>query len=207
MTEPAKLAPEQAIEIWKRVVETQMHFNEMSTKSRQLGLTFVVAALGLAVVLLGQGKDVAFRIPICSSEWVVHVSVLIVLVSAAALYAVKALDLGVYHRMLIGAVTFGEEFEQKNLVTLMGTQMGMTGFISLYSRYPDAKKMKDGNYDGTDERKKSAGEKLDRFYRVCIALLILVAVLLLVFTQFEAFAPYPSDAHTAAVKSTFRINV
>ncbi|WP_296765565.1 hypothetical protein [Sediminimonas sp.] len=33
------------IQIWSRVVETQMHFNEMQVKSRQLGLTFVTAAL------------------------------------------------------------------------------------------------------------------------------------------------------------------
>ena len=38
------------IEIWSKAVDTQMHFNEMCVKSRQLGLTFVAAALGVAVV-------------------------------------------------------------------------------------------------------------------------------------------------------------
>lgn len=199
MADTDELKPEQAIEIWKRAVETQMHFNEMSTKSRQLGLTFVVAALGLAVVLLGEGKDVAFSIPICTYHLSIHVSVLIVLVSAVALYAVRTLDLGVYHRMLIGAVTFGEEFERANLVKWMQTPLGMTEFISLYSRYADAGKQGDGSYKGTI--KKSAGEKLSQFYRVCISLLLLVALCLLIFTQFEAFAPSSTKADTPTTES------
>ena len=198
MADSNKLEPEQAIEIWKRAVETQMHFNEMSTKSRQLGLTFVVAALGLAVVLLGEGKDMAFSIPICSYHLSIHVSFLIVLVSALALYAVRTLDLGVYHRMLVGAVTFGEEFERINLVELMQTPLGMTEFISLYSRYADARKQ-DGSYSGTI--KKSAGEKLSQFYRVCISLLLLIALLLLIFTQFEAFAPSSTKVDTPTTES------
>tara|TARA_R110002110_G_scaffold251251_1_gene467158 strand:- start:1058 stop:1666 length:609 start_codon:yes stop_codon:yes gene_type:complete len=186
MADPEKLNPDQAIEVWKRAIETQMHFNEMSTKSRQLGLTFVVAALGLAVVLLGEGKDVAFSIPICAHQLSIHVSVLIVLVSATALFAVKTLDLGVYHRMLVGAVTFGEEFESTNLVKLMKTPHGMTQFISLYSRYEDAGKQADGSYAGTI--KKTAREKLNQFYNVCITLLVSISIALLIFTQFDAFS-------------------
>lgn len=48
---------EEYIRIWAKAVDTQMHFNEMCVKSRQLGLTFIAAALGIGVVLLGQGKD------------------------------------------------------------------------------------------------------------------------------------------------------
>ena len=40
------------VQIWSKVVDTQMHFNEMCVKSRQLGLTFVAAALGIGLVLL-----------------------------------------------------------------------------------------------------------------------------------------------------------
>ena len=40
---------EQYIAIWAKAVDTQMHFNEMSVKSRQLGLTFVAAALGVGI--------------------------------------------------------------------------------------------------------------------------------------------------------------
>ena len=40
------------VAIWSKAVDTQMHFNEMSVKSRQFGLTFVAAALGLGIALL-----------------------------------------------------------------------------------------------------------------------------------------------------------
>lgn len=63
------LDPEQHdryISIWSKVIDTQMHFNEMAVKSRQLGLTFVAAALGVAVVLL----RVCFKSP-CSERCVV----------------------------------------------------------------------------------------------------------------------------------------
>jgi hypothetical protein len=42
------------VAIWAKAVDTQMHFNEMSVKSRQFGLGFVAAALGLGIVLLNQ---------------------------------------------------------------------------------------------------------------------------------------------------------
>ena len=41
-----------------------------------------------------------------------HGVVVLVAAGAFALYAVSLLDLTVYHRMLLGAVTFGEDFEQ-----------------------------------------------------------------------------------------------
>lgn len=50
------------VAIWSKVVETQMHFNEMSVKSRQFGLGFVSAALGLGIVLLGKDED--YSIPV-----------------------------------------------------------------------------------------------------------------------------------------------
>jgi len=84
------------IAIWSKAVDTQMHFNEMSVKSRQLGLTFVAAALGLAVVLITRGEDFAL-----SFLWFqLHISVIIILSALLALMAVRQLDLRVYHRML-----------------------------------------------------------------------------------------------------------
>src|SRR5947207_4450601 len=95
------------VTIWQKAVETQMHFNEMSVKSRQLGLTFVAAALGVAIFLFTRtdGKyDVSKTI--CGINVKFHVAVLIVLAAAMAVWAVRILDLSVYHKMLRGAVTF-----------------------------------------------------------------------------------------------------
>jgi hypothetical protein len=105
-------SPEQQeiyLAIWQKAVDTQMHFNEMSVKARQFGLTFVAAALGLGVVMLSRGPDFVLSIPYLGFD--LHGVVLLVLASAFALFAVRILDLKVYHRMLRGAVTFGEDFE------------------------------------------------------------------------------------------------
>lgn len=48
-------------DIWSKAVDTQMHFNEMSTRQRALGLTFVVAALSLAVFLMTRGDAWALK--------------------------------------------------------------------------------------------------------------------------------------------------
>lgn len=158
------------LEIWKKAVETQMHFNEMSVKSRQLGLSFVVAALGVAVVLLGKPDE--FQVPIQSIGYQIHPSGLIILLAAFGTYAVKRLDLGVYHRMLRGAVKFGEELEKTlRRSALMPTAMGMTESISYYSREQDKSKA------GT-----TAAKKITRFYWLLITSLSVIAVVMLIAT-------------------------
>ena len=109
------LPPEQQekyIAIWAKAVDTQMHFNEMSVKSRQLGLTFVAAALGIGVVLLSRGDDFALTVNLFVFAIQVHIAVVLLLGAWLALHAVRGLDLNVYHKVLRGAVTFGEDFEQ-----------------------------------------------------------------------------------------------
>src|SRR5689334_17158395 len=87
------------VAIWQKAIDTQMHFNEMSVKARQFGLTFVAAALGLGIVMLSRGQEFAMSVPLCGG-FDLNATVLIVLASAFALYAVRLLDLNVYHKML-----------------------------------------------------------------------------------------------------------
>jgi hypothetical protein len=86
------------VSIWKTAVDTQMHFNEMCGKARQFGLTFVAAALGLAVVLMSRGQEFSLEVPVFGGIQL-HAIVVVVFASAFALYAVKVLDLNVYHKM------------------------------------------------------------------------------------------------------------
>lgn len=90
------------VRIWEKAVDTQMHFNEMSVKSRQLGLTFVAGALGVAVLLLRSDQDFALAFEICNRTLHLHVTPLLIVAAALALMAVRTLDLGVYHKMLRG---------------------------------------------------------------------------------------------------------
>lgn len=179
------LPPEQQeiyVSIWAKAVDTQMHFNEMSVKSRQFGLGFVAAALGLGIVLLVRRQE--FSIPFhFFGGFDVHVTVLVVLASAFALYAVMILDLNVYHKMLRGAVAFGEDFEENYMKQIFSLRKGMTQAISHFSRHEDASvSTQDGKYFYCGQDQKNAFTKIRRFYRFSIGTLCVVAVLLFIFT-------------------------
>lgn len=184
---------ERLVEIWKVAVETQMHFNEMSVKSRQLGLTFVAAALGVAVVLFTRQQDFSLTL---FDGFQLHASVVLILGAALATLVVKALDLNVYHRMLRGAVTFGEDFEENYLKKIFALEKGMTQAISHYSRYSDASvcKMDNGKYRYKGGEKVSAEKKLRLFYRNLVFWLFATALILFVITNQKAILAIWSGA-------------
>lgn len=170
------------VTIWSKVVDTQMHFNDMSVKSRQFGLGFVAAALGLGIVLFTRGQDNSFVVPICGG-FNLDAVVLIVAASAFALYAVKLLDLNVYHKMLRGAVSFGEDFEENYMKEIFTLEKGMTQAISHFSRYENATvRAQQGKYTYLGERRRNALDKINRFYYVSIGTLLVVALILFLVT-------------------------
>jgi hypothetical protein len=172
------------VTIWSKVVDTQMHFNEMSVKARQFGLAFVAAALGLAVVLSARGQEAVLDISLFGVDFKLHVSVVIAVVSGFSLYAVKLLDLGVYHRMLRGAVIFGEDFEQKYMKEIFDLEKGMTQAISHYSRYQDANvSVHNGQYKYSGDVRRTAEKKINKFYSFSISALFAMAVMLFVVTS------------------------
>jgi hypothetical protein len=179
-------SPEQQkiyFDIWAKAVDTQMHFNEMSVKSRQFGLGFVAAALGLGIVLLVRREEFTVSIPFCGG-FDLHMTVLIAFASAFALQAVKILDLNVYHKMLRGAVAFGEDFEQNYMKEIFVLNKGMTQAISHFSRHEDARvtRQDDGKYAYEGQDRRDALTKIRNFYRFSIGTLIAIGVLLFVFT-------------------------
>src|SRR5258708_13284539 len=92
------------VAIWTKAVETQMHFNEMSVKSRQFGLAFVAASLGLGIVLFTPGED--FSIPIAlSGGFDLNMTVIIPFPAHFALYAITLLDLNLLPKILPLPVT------------------------------------------------------------------------------------------------------
>ncbi|MBA3577206.1 MAG: hypothetical protein H0W39_06315 [Sphingomonas sp.] len=176
---------QELISIWSKAVDTQMHFNEMSVRSRQLGLTFVTAALALAVVLITQQNEFALTFVTGWGSFKLHLAVLLIAAAAAGLLAVRRLDLSVYHRMLIGAVEFGEDFEEQYMKKhVFILDKGMTQTISLYSRYSDAGYNEQGGkraYHGSERY--SAGEKLKGFYNGVLISLIGAAIFVLIVTN------------------------
>ncbi len=182
------------VEIWAKAVDTQMHFNEMSAKSRQLGLTFVAAALGVGIVLLSRRDDFALVMTVCGSAYSLHISVLIILAAAFAVFGVSILDLRVYHRMLRGAVTFGEDFEENYLKQILTLDKGMTQAISFYSRYDDASVSREGTrYKYAGEKRVTAEYKIKRFY-VFVIVALLMAATIIFFTTFRSQPSAPTQA-------------
>ncbi len=171
------------VAIWAKAVDTQMHFNEMSVKARQFGLGFVAAALGLGVVLITRGQDAALEIPVLYGIKL-HATVVIAFASAMSMHAVSLLDLKVYHRMLRGAVSFGEDFEQNYMTRVFDLEKGMTQAISHFSRFDDAAVNKeDGqSYKYTGERLVTAEVKIKRFYRLSIVSLVTLGLALFAIT-------------------------
>jgi hypothetical protein len=165
------------VAIWAKAVDTQMHFNEMSVKSRQFGLAFVAAALGLGIVLLTRNED--FSIPILLfGGFDLNMTVIIAFAAAVALYAVMLLDLNVYHKMLRGAVAFGEDFEQNYMKQIFSLEKGMTPAISHFSRHEDAHVIpqKNGKYKYGGTSRRNALDKIRSFYRFSIAALCVVGM-------------------------------
>lgn len=186
---------EKYISIWAKAVETQMHFNEMSVKSRQLGLTFVAAALGVGIVLLSRGDEFAFPVvDLTFFAFRLHIAVVLVLGAWAALVAVRGLDLNVYHKMLRGAVTFGEDFEENYMKQIFDLNKGMTQAISHYSRYQDAGKTTSdtGKYEYTGEIQITAEDKIRQFYKWTIRFLWGSALALFLVTNITLWIGYYS---------------
>jgi hypothetical protein len=187
------------IEIWKQAVDTQKHFNDMCVKSRQLGLTFVAASLGAALYLFIRSTPTggesaatasksisAYSFSICGHTIVLHISLAIIIAAAAAVYSVRRLDLGVYHQMLRGAVTFGEDLEEKHIRHIVGLQKGMTQAISHFSRHSDAAASRgsDGSYTYVGNDRQNAGEKLKGFYNFVFWLLASFAALVFIASNY-----------------------
>lgn len=181
-----------------------MHFNEMSVKARQFGLTFVAGALGLGVVLQTRGQEFVYSIPIFGGIEI-HAIVILVLASAAAMYAVSLLDLRVYHKMLRGAVYFGEDFEEKYLKQIFQLEKGMTQAISHFSRFDDAEiNRTDAGYHYEGKNHTTAEDKVRRFYMWSIRILIIAAVALVVITNH--FWMHPRSADTGPPQTNTSTN-
>jgi hypothetical protein len=189
------MSVEEITAIWAKTIDTQMHFNEMATKSRQLGLAFATAALGVAVVLLGQGDDFAIVV----FGFKLHATVLVLAAAIIAIWAVEQLDM-VYHQMLRGAVAFGEDFEQVHMSKLLKLEKGLTQAISHYSRSADPSASgSPKKYAGSPSV--TAGGKVKAFYRRTMIVLGIGMGAILVVTNFEGWhTPKEASPATATTK-------
>jgi len=133
---------------WTKIVDTQMHFNEMVMKVRSLAITLILAAFGAAAY------SVQTPLFLNVYERPVHVAFFIIIFGLTGWLALWVMDLGHFHKLLRGAVAKGMALEEqyKNHA-LVGGLLGMTTAISSESRT-------------LMKIKVSAGKKIGIFYAV-----------------------------------------
>lgn len=95
------------IELWKKTIDVQQHFNDIELKIRQFALTITAAILGLSAVSL--------RDPMMMTIGDATFPVAIMLLTAGLLIlaAFYFMDRHWYHMLLLGAVTHGRNIEKR----------------------------------------------------------------------------------------------
>ena len=121
-------------------------------------------------------------------RFVIHLSVLVLGAAAAAVWLVRQLDLGVYHRMLRGAVAFGEDLEECYLKPRLFGELtyGMTQAISHFSRHDDGAVKREFPGHGnvyTGRSKVTAEAKIRMFYARIFGVILCMAVGMLIVTN------------------------
>ncbi len=165
-----------AMKLWEISAENARHFNEMATKSRQLGLSLSVAIFGLSGALLVNSNDQRMNFEFLNYSLTLHLSTFLILLSAGSVYIVKTLDIYIYHRMLRGTVAFGEDVENYLQENLIDFEKYMMQSISHFSRFSDAKVQKcekTHRYVYYGSKKVTASQKLEKFYlRIIVSILL-----------------------------------
>ncbi|MDO6775119.1 hypothetical protein Q4591_07110 [Shewanella sp. 3_MG-2023] len=91
------------VEIWKQVIETQQHFNDLEMKVRNYGILIVSALIGAAGVSLKSGYFL----------WGISLAFFFLIASALLWLCFYFVDTYWYHPLLLGAVRKGVEIEDE----------------------------------------------------------------------------------------------
>lgn len=120
---------ERIIDIWKQIVDVQMHFNDMLMRTRNYALTLLLASLGAAGVALERAPSIA------GSGWSVaglSLASILLLSGIVGLFAFYFLDRFYYHPLLVASVAKATELEQWIFAT--NPSIDLTATISNFSR-------------------------------------------------------------------------
>ena len=116
-----QLAPERlaiVVDVWKRTVDVQMHFNDIEMKVRSLYFTILAASFALIGVV--QGKWI--EVPDVNASISVTLLVVFALIPVSALF--YFMDRHWYHRLLQGAVAQSACIESQYSAVLPEIQLG-----------------------------------------------------------------------------------
>jgi hypothetical protein len=165
------------IEIWKKIVDVQQHFNDLELRIRNFALIVTGAFLGLGGYAIKDGGMFS------AWGWQVSVAGVVVFVAVFPLLAFYFMDRFWYHRLLEGAVAAGAEAEKA--LKGLGYSVELGSNISSNSPIP------------LGRWKMRSKHKMDAFYA-----LLLLPLLALSFCLGFGFRPQPAAATQAAVSTS-----
>jgi hypothetical protein len=154
---PSPLATGQ-IEIWKKIVDVQQHFNDLELRIRNFALVVTGAFLGLGgYAIKDAGTIRAFGVEVSIAGLVVFSAIL-------PLFAFYFMDRLWYHRLLDGAVTAGIEAE--SYLNDLGYKVNLGSKISERSPF----------ILWLVGKKIHSKTKMDMFYLILVTALLIVAL-------------------------------
>lgn len=114
------------VEVWKKTVDVQQHFNDIGMRIRNFALTLLVGILGGTALALREG----FTLQVMGTEITVASAFLVA--GACGLAGFWFIDRRWYHRLLVGAVEHGESIERAYEDSFK--ELGLTRAITRTSR-------------------------------------------------------------------------
>ncbi len=112
-----RLEDQALIDIWKKTIDVQQHFNDIELRIRNLAITLVVAVFGVVAYSMKEEMVVAvfgYTLPLGS---------LVLIGVLPAWLAFYFMDRYWYHRLLLGAVDHARDLEKSR------PELGLTGKI------------------------------------------------------------------------------
>lgn len=183
-TEPTALpdtAPGQ-VEIWKKIVDVQQHFNDLELRIRNFALVVTGAFLGLGGYAIKDGGVITLL------GQVISIAGLVVFSAIIPLFAFYFMDRFWYHRLLEGSVKAGIEAEAA--LNGLGYKVNLGTEISTASPF----KLWPTSWHVHSKT------KMDMFYGLLLVALLIVAASL-------GFGPRPQVAVTPQSGAPATINV
>ncbi len=150
------------VEIWKATIDVQKHFNDIEMKIRSIAVGGLGALLGAAALSYREGLTASI------GSIVIPISVYVLVAALVFWLALYFMDRFWYHRLLMGSIYHGQAIEEKYEDVL--PELSLTKSIG-----------KESPFDLFGKTFHSK-DKMDSFYGVGGALIVLFALLLIVTT-------------------------
>jgi len=103
------------VQHWRALLDSQVHFNDMSIRRRSVGVTITLGTYGAAGMSIIQFPDKFIRVG--GEPWL-HISAIIVFFGLLLLVSTFLLDYRYYYAMLLAAVGCSEKLEAELEQTL-----------------------------------------------------------------------------------------